>query len=54
MIATLDGDAHSIRHEMCHARYYLDPPYRTTVAQVRAKDVLGAGHVGVTGPGLGA
>eukprot|EP00198_Chlamydomonas_reinhardtii_P008547 XP_001697884.1 predicted protein [Chlamydomonas reinhardtii] len=34
VIATLDGDAHSIRHEMCHARYYLDPPYRTTVAQV--------------------
>ncbi|KAG2451676.1 hypothetical protein HYH02_003456 [Chlamydomonas schloesseri] len=34
VIATLEGDAHSIRHEMCHARYYLDPPYRTTVSQV--------------------
>ncbi|GLC45345.1 hypothetical protein PLESTB_000312600 [Pleodorina starrii] len=34
VIATLDGDAHSIRHEMCHARYYLDPSYRDTVMQV--------------------
>ncbi|GFR45926.1 hypothetical protein Agub_g7386, partial [Astrephomene gubernaculifera] len=34
VIATLEGDAHSIRHEMCHARYYLDPPYRDTVMKV--------------------
>ncbi len=34
LIATLDGDAHSIRHEMCHARYYLEPGYREAVASV--------------------
>lgn len=35
MIATLDGDAHSIRHEMCHARYYMEEQYREVVRQVR-------------------
>ncbi|GLI71580.1 hypothetical protein VaNZ11_016845 [Volvox africanus] len=34
VIATLDGDAHSIHHEMCHARYYLDQSYKSTVMQV--------------------
>lgn len=34
VIATLDGDAHSIRHEMCHARYYMEEQYREVVRQV--------------------
>lgn len=34
VIATLEGDAHSIRHEMCHARYYLEPPYKDLVQRV--------------------
>uniref|UniRef100_A0A7S0YB42 Uncharacterized protein n=1 Tax=Polytomella parva TaxID=51329 RepID=A0A7S0YB42_9CHLO len=34
LIGTLDGDAHSIRHEMCHARFYLDPDYKVLVGEV--------------------
>ncbi|KAG2485722.1 hypothetical protein HYH03_015606 [Edaphochlamys debaryana] len=34
VIATLEGDAHSIRHEMCHARFYLESGYRDTVQEV--------------------
>lgn len=34
VVATLDGDAHSVRHEMCHARYFLEAGYKQLVQDV--------------------
>ncbi|EFJ41046.1 hypothetical protein VOLCADRAFT_107854 [Volvox carteri f. nagariensis] len=48
VIATLEGDAHSIRHEMCHARYYLDPSYRDTVMQVWSRSLASAQRDAIT------
>ncbi|KXZ52450.1 hypothetical protein GPECTOR_9g494 [Gonium pectorale] len=48
LIATLDGDAHSIRHEMCHARYHLQPEYRDTVQRVWTECLAAAQRDAIT------
>lgn len=48
VVATLDGDAHSVRHEMCHARYYLEAGYKNLVQDVWQRALSESQRISIT------